>query len=465
MLPFSTRNRKVTFTEEATGYSTGASEMISNISKSTFRLRRIPLQAKCFIVIFILLCISLYGGIYLSWSQNRLTQEDFLETRKCPACYGQTFCFDLFDDQFSLSGISKFGIFDKVNLKNVHFADHKYHGHRVVLKKLAHNDEIKKVDDRLCKDAFREPGCDLARRMVVSKTGQSIHRNGLLPELLKDTTFMFFCVTHKLIDRVMDRYKVIGKKEGQLTMDDKLQIYYTAEVNPEPLMLQTFPASEGWPFPEYYGACGRYIVEEYCGKTLAEFYDAPFEKRADLAYQMLRMAERLTSDPDWSLYWTDLAAVNFAVDPAGKLTYIDAENIIVVDKQATKIANKEHWNDMAESQFTECEDGATDCLSFDVSQMCQHYELDHNYYAVCRNMLSRYADDRINGGIPHLLHDMPPHANDDWDLDNLLNECTRPHQSQGRIKAVHKLFQALDHLRNTPVLNPEKARGKRIPVV
>ena len=61
--------------------------------------------------------------------------------------------------------------------------------------------------------------------------------------------------------------------------------------------------------------------------------------QADLAYQMLRMAERLTSDPHWSLYWTDLAYQNFAVDEAGKLLYIDAENIIVVDKEATKNGN------------------------------------------------------------------------------------------------------------------------------
>lgn len=237
MLPLTTRNRKIVFTEESSNYS-GAAEMISNIRNSTFRFRRIPLKAKCFIILLLILCILFYGIIFLAWGQNRLTQEDFLEMTKCPACYGMTFCFNFFDDQFTLSGISKYELFDRINVKNVYYADHKYHGHRVVLKKLAHNDEIKRIDDRLCKDAFRDPGCDLARRMVVSQTARNIHRNGLLPELLKDTTFMFFCVTHKLIDRVMDRYQVLGKKEQQLAMDEKLQIYYTALVNPEPLMLQ-----------------------------------------------------------------------------------------------------------------------------------------------------------------------------------------------------------------------------------
>jgi len=51
---------------------------------------------------------------------------------------------------------------------------------------------------------------------------------------------------------------------------------------------------------------------------------------------MLKMAQKLTSDHEWNLYWTDLVYNNFAVDNAGKLMYIDTENIIVVDKEATE---------------------------------------------------------------------------------------------------------------------------------
>lgn len=459
MLPLATRNRKLVYTEDLTDSNSSPTEMISKLRKTTFQFRRIPVQAKCFICIFVILTVYLYGSIYLSWGKNRLTKEEFLEVKKCPACYGQSYCFKLFDDQFDLSGMSKYQMFDVINLKNVHYAQHKEEGINVVLKKLAHNDEIQTVDNKICKDAFREPGCDLARRFIVSKTGKDIAVNGLLPQHLKDTSFMFFCVTHKLLDRVLDRYQEKGRRDGEISVDDKLQILYTAKVNPEPLMLQTFPPSEGWPFPEYYGACGRYIVVEHMGKSLGEYFYAPFEKRADLAYQLLKMAERMTTDPDWGLYWTDLTPANFAVDPAGKLTYIDAENIVVVDKQATKLANKEHWDDLAESRFIKCEDGKTDCLTFDVNEMCTHHTSDHNYYAACLNLLSRYADDRKNGGHPNLLHDMPPHARDDWDLENLLNECTNPHHSQGRVKAIHKILQALEELRNTPYL--EEIHGKR----
>lgn len=238
MLPFSTRNRKNVFIGESATYKSGASEMISTLHKSTFHIRRIPVQAKCIIFVFLILAVFLYGSVYLDWGQNRLTKEEFLEVHKCPACYGQSFCFDLFDDQFDLSGISKYALFDGINVKNVHYADHKHRGQRVVLKKLAHNDEIKKIDDELCKDSLREPGCDLARRMVVSDTAKNIHRNGFLPEYLKDTTFMFFCVTHKLVDRVLEKYREKGRRMGMISMDDQLQILFTAKVNPEPLMLQ-----------------------------------------------------------------------------------------------------------------------------------------------------------------------------------------------------------------------------------
>lgn len=48
---------------------------------------------------------------------------------------------------------------------------------------------------------------------------------------------------------------------------------------------QTFPESEGWPFPQYFGACGRYIVEAYNGKSLEYYVDASFEKRVRLITQ------------------------------------------------------------------------------------------------------------------------------------------------------------------------------------
>ena len=200
MLPFTARNRKTVLSSEA-----DTTDMISAIQRTSFRLKCIPIKAKCFLLIVLILTVYLSVTIYFSLKNNRLTKEEFLEVQKCPACYGSSMCFSLFDDQFDLSGISKYEMLDVVNIKNVHFAYHKVHNHRIVLKKLAHIDEIRAVDEAICKDSFRDPDCDVARRFVVSKTGQDVSRNGLEPRHLKDTTFMFMCVTHKLIDRMIDR--------------------------------------------------------------------------------------------------------------------------------------------------------------------------------------------------------------------------------------------------------------------
>lgn len=461
MLPFITRKRKPDSGINSSDLT--VTEIMSSVKNTSQRFRLIPLKAKCFFVFFILLAIYIYGSIYWAWKDNRLTREDFLGTDKCPSCYGRSLCFQLFDNQLELKGMSKLRAFDMMNIRNVHLAYHKDREINVVLKRLAHNDEIREVDDKICYDSDRQPGCDVSRTTVKTKTSQDIVKNGLLPKHFKDTSFMFICPSHKLLNRVIDKYQEKTTDPNFMVHDDKLQLLFTAKVNSEPLLLQTFPKSDGWPFPEYYGACGRYVAVEHGGKELGEFYNAPFYRRADLAYQMVKMAQKLTEDPDFALYWTDLAYENFAVDGAGKLMVIDAEHIIVVDKQATKIANPQHWNDLEQALFDDCEDGkhTKNCLTFNTDALCTHYHSDHNYYALCRNMLSQYADDIETNRPDGLLHDMPDFAKEQWDLENLLNECANPHQPQGRIKVIPHLLEALDNLRYAQ-LKEDVENGNRL---
>lgn len=42
---------------------------------------------------------------------------------------------------------------------------------------------------------------------------------------------------------------------------------------------QMFPQEEGFPFPKYHGACGRFVIEEYMGVPLQDFYNAPWLER------------------------------------------------------------------------------------------------------------------------------------------------------------------------------------------
>ena len=49
----------------------------------------------------------------------------------------------------------------------------------------------------------------------------------------------------------------------------------------------------------------------------------------------MKIADRLTNPGgNFALYWTDLNYENLVVDAAGKVTVVDAENIVVVDRKA-----------------------------------------------------------------------------------------------------------------------------------
>lgn len=107
---------------------------------------------------------------------------------------------------------------------------------------------------------------------------------------------------------------------------------------------QSFPSDEGWPFAKYLGACGRVVAVNYVGEELWSFYNAPWEKRVDLARQLMDIAEQLTNnDFDFALYLLDVSFDNFAVGPRdGKVIVVDAENVLVADKRLIKQSEWQH---------------------------------------------------------------------------------------------------------------------------
>ena len=57
----------------------------------------------------------------------------------------------------------------------------------------------------------------------------------------------------------------------------------------------------------------------------------------NLAKQIFEMAELFTSNKeDYALYWTDVDYDNYGVRDDGKVVIVDAENILVVDKQQVR---------------------------------------------------------------------------------------------------------------------------------
>ena len=116
------------------------------------------------------------------------------------------------------------------------------------------------------------------------------------------------------------------------------------------------------------------------------------------------------------------------------------------------------WNKLHESSHDDC--NGDNCLVFSTEDLCSHMDSDHNYYAACRNLLHKDANDKGRGLLGGLLHDMPAHAVDDWDLGHLLNECVHQSVGEGRIKAKNRIIEALDTLRN---VNSKKVeQGERL---
>lgn len=80
------------------------------------------------------------------------------------------------------------------------------------------------------------------------------------------------------------------------------------------------------------------VAVNYVGEELWSFYNAPWEKRVDLARQLMDIAEQLTNnDFEFALYLLDVSFDNFAVGPRdGKVIIVDAENVLVADKRLIK---------------------------------------------------------------------------------------------------------------------------------
>lgn len=107
---------------------------------------------------------------------------------------------DLKDGLVKMKGWSRLKFLDFVNLKNVHLGHHDGLDKPVILKKLAHNAEWENVDNKICTDANRPLGCDVARVLDKMKVTNLIQREGLQPKHLKDLNYMF-SMSHLQPDR------------------------------------------------------------------------------------------------------------------------------------------------------------------------------------------------------------------------------------------------------------------------
>ena len=138
-----------------------------------------------------------------------------------------------------------------------------------------------------------------------------------------------------------------------------------------------FPQRENWPFPNYYGSCGRVIIESYHGKTLNNFIEHDFLTRAKISKLLLEALKTLTTNEhNVSLYLLDLGYENVSYDePSDKIYFIDVEDVLIVDKLAAR--NETSYV----MPFDDCSGETTDCLKYQAEELCQFRDVDINFYS------------------------------------------------------------------------------------
>ncbi|XP_042864550.1 divergent protein kinase domain 2A-like [Penaeus japonicus] len=359
---------------------------------------------------------------FYGWYQK---VDDIVDLETCPACYGQTLCSTLvghqepLSERLQLTSFSKWKILNLVNVKNVYYGEMR--DMPVVLKKLAHSSELREFDERVCKVAEQTENCSISQalKLLLAREGQDVLQVvNKYPDLFESSDAVK-CNHSRTVEVLYENFMKTDRgpyhQHHFLTM---------LAVNIEPLVISTYHSSF---FPRLIGTCGRVIVEDYVGPTLTQQADEPWIVRADYSRQLLEMAQQFSSGT-FVLYLTDVSLDNFAVSDDGSVKVIDAENIVIVDTSLKGLDVTEHVNDGF---------GCADCLSFSYDDLCGHASSDHNFYAVCKGMLSSsaFSEDLPQG----LLHSAP-----DWVL-----------------RKYPKLFPLIEECGYHPLIKPNKPSANR----
>lgn len=379
--------------------------------------------------------------ISLKWSTIITIRPDInylTELEKCPACFGMSACNIIDEVDITFRDVhSTFSYF--FGVKNVFFGT--LNNNKVILKKLAHTSELNEFDRLLCENSSLSYIC----AMNAQKEGKKIDAN--FYELVEQQISLPFSQDHFSHLRLCPNVRHLKNLLQHIYMNNKnvdpkmldIYIWVLTVLNPEPLLLQILSAEKNWPVPKYFGACGRIVIEEYVGLPLTAYYNEPWLNRAKIASSLLNAAHMFTyRDENFSFYLTDISADNIAVDLNSNVKFVDLENVIIVDKNIEE--RSPQWNKLhVNTEDLSC----PECLVFSSVEICNHKISDHNYYAVCKILLSQNTNNSIlPGGI---LHDIPANILKQYsNIQYLIDQCVSPDESFTRITAGMQLKQLLD---------------------
>ncbi|KAM6143449.1 divergent protein kinase domain 2B [Erethizon dorsatum] len=266
----------------------------------------------------------------------------FLGLDKCNACIGTSICKKFFKEEirFDNSLASHLELpSDYLPSYPANYSDDSKTWRPVEIFRLISRYQNEVSDRRICASISAPKTCSIERVLRKTERFQKwLQAKRLTPDLVQGLPSpLLRCPSQRLLDRVVRRYAEVTDA-GSIFMDhftdrDKLRLLYTLAVNTHPILLQIFPGAEGWPLPKYLGSCGRLLVSTST-RPLQEFYSAPPDRAADLAYQLLGVLESLRSnDLHYFFYFTHVDAGMFGIFNNGHLFIRDASALGVIDKQ------------------------------------------------------------------------------------------------------------------------------------
>lgn len=98
--------------------------------------------------------------------------------------------------------------------------------------------------------------------------------------------------------------------------------------------------------------------------------------KAKIALKLLQALVDLNSR-DFAIYLLDLAVENISYNEENeRVFFIDAENVIVVDKKNNPALSSNYY-----MRFDECGGENTDCLAYSVEKLCSAQNSDINFYS------------------------------------------------------------------------------------
>ncbi|XP_056321539.1 divergent protein kinase domain 2B [Danio aesculapii] len=266
----------------------------------------------------------------------------FLGLDKCNACIGTSICKKFFKDEIRferrLTAQSNLCSAD-VHSYEGNYTDSTAGWRPVLVSRLMSPHLHQTSDNSICTSAGKGKSCSIEGVLRATSRFQSwVHSNLLLPSMVKGlVTPILRCPSQRLLDRIVRRYfevtDVGSVQMKHFSEKDKLRLLYTLAVNQQPLILQMFPGTEGWPFLRYHGSCGRLMVWA-ASRALRSLFSSPLERRADLAYQLLHITQSLSANSlRFRLFYTRIPEDMFGILEDNKVFIVDTSTIGIIDLQ------------------------------------------------------------------------------------------------------------------------------------